>query len=209
MTQFRCRAVLFDCDGVLADSNDAVEDAWVRWARDLGLEPDVVLARIHGQRSQDTVRELVAAERRAAELERIDRYELESADAVREIPGAAALVASMPAGRWAVVTSGITQLATARLRSAGIAVPEVLVSADDVQRGKPDPEGYQLAAQRLGVDTRDTIVLEDAPAGIAAARSAGVGAVVGIGDRAREAAVDGWAPDLRALRWTGDAIRLG
>ncbi len=209
MTEFSCRAVLFDCDGVLVDSNAAVEDAWLRWARDLGLEPDAVLARIHGQRSQDTVRELVAMERQAAELDRIDRYELESADAVREIPGAAALVASMPPGRWAVVTSGITTLATARLRSAGIAVPAVLVSADDVERGKPDPEGYRLAAQRLGVATADAIVLEDAPAGIAAARAAGVGAVVGVGDRARQEAVDGWAPDLRALRWTGAAVRVG
>jgi mannitol-1-/sugar-/sorbitol-6-phosphatase len=208
MTDLPCEAVLFDCDGVLVDSNAAVEDAWVRWARDLGLEPDAVLARIHGQRSQDTVREFVPLEQQPAELDRIDRYELETAHEVRAIPGAGALVASMPPGRWAVVTSGITALATARLRGAGIRAPDVLVCADDVQRGKPDPEGYALAARRLGVAPQRTIVLEDAPAGIAAARAAGVGAVVGIGERARDAAVDGWAPDLRAVHWTGDAIRV-
>ena len=209
MTDFPCAAVLFDCDGVLVDSDAAIVDAWTRWARDLDLDVDTVLASVHGQRSADTVRDFVAPDRRSAELDRIDRYELESAGAVHAIPGAAALAASMPDGSWAVVTSGTTVLATARLRGAGLTVPDVLVSANDVQRGKPDPEGYRLAADRLGVAPRDAIVLEDAPAGIRAARAAGARAVIGIGARAREAGVDGWAMDLRDLRWTGDGLRLG
>jgi sugar-phosphatase len=102
----------------------------------------------------------------------------------------------------------MTALATARLRGAGVAVPTVLICADDVQRGKPDPEGYCLAAERLGVPARDAVVLEDAPAGIAAARAARIGAVIGIGDRAREEGADGWAADLRDLRWTGGGLRL-
>src|SRR4051794_22132184 len=111
---FPCAAVLFDCDGVLVDSDVAVADAWRRWARDLGLDPDAVLADVHGQRSADTVRQLVAAERRPAALDRIDRYEVESAADVQAIAGAVALARSVPPERWAVVTSGRTDLATAR-----------------------------------------------------------------------------------------------
>ena len=112
----------------------------------------------------------------------------------------------MAAGTWAVVTSGRTDLAVARLAAAGIPRPSVLVCADDVERGKPDPEGYLAAAQRLGVDPADAIVIEDAPAGVVAARAAGVSAVIGVGDRVAD--VDGTVTDLRSLRWTGDGIAV-
>jgi sugar-phosphatase len=208
MTEFPCRAVLFDCDGVLVDSDAAVVDAWTRWAIDLGFDPAEVLADVHGQRSIDTVDQWLPAERRVAELDRIDRYELESVATVRPVPGAPALAATVPLEQRAVVTSGRTDLAVARLRAADIALPSVLVCADDVRRGKPDPEGYLLAAHRLGVDPADAIVLEDAPAGIAAARAAGVRSVIGIGPRARAVAIDGWAADLRSLQWSGEGLRL-
>jgi sugar-phosphatase len=110
----------------------------------------------------------------------------------------------MPAGSWAVVTSGTYALATARLRAAGFAVPDVLVTADDVARGKPDPEGYLAAAAQLGRTPHETIVLEDAQAGIEAARAAGVSAVVGVGRNNLRA--DLVVPDLTGVHWTGDGL---
>jgi mannitol-1-/sugar-/sorbitol-6-phosphatase len=198
-----CSAVLFDCDGVLVDSDASVLAAWSRWAREFGLDPAAVIPVVHGRRSADTVAELIAAPRRAAAAALIDRFEVEDAASVRAIAGAVTLTQSVP--RWAVVTSGHRELAVARLRAAGIAVPEVLVTADDVERGKPDPEGYLAAARHLGVPAAETIVLEDAAAGIAAARAAGVSAVVAVGER-DDLRGDVHVRDLTELRWTGDGL---
>ena len=104
------------------------------------------------------------------------------------------------------MTSGNRGLATTRLALSGIALPEVLVTADDVTRGKPDPEGYTLALRRLGAVPGRSVVFEDAPTGIVAARAAGVGTVIGVGDRAIGADVDVAVTDLRAARWVGDAL---
>ena len=105
-----------------------------------------------------------------------------------------------------IVTSGIRVLATTRLEASGIALPDVLVTADDVTDGKPHPEGYALALRRLGADAGRSVVFEDAPTGIAAARAAGVGTVIGVGPRAVGADVDAIVGDLRAVRWDGDAL---
>ena len=206
MTLFACEAVLFDCDGVLVDSDASVLSAWSRWARDHALDPDEVTAMVHGRRSADTVALLVAEAERAAALARIDRYEVEDAAGVAAIAGALDLLRSVP--RWAVVTSGTRALATARLAAAGLPLPSVLVTADDVQRGKPHPEGYLAAARGLGVDPARTVVLEDAQAGIDAARAARVAAVVAVGARG-ELTGDARVPDLTALRWTGSGLRIG
>lgn len=198
-----CRAVLFDCDGVLVDSDASVLASWSRWARELGLESAAVLPVVHGRRSADTVAELIAAPHRAAAAALIDRIEVDDAASVTAIAGAAALTDAVP--RWAVVTSGHRELALARLRAAGISVPEVLVTADDVERGKPDPEGYLTAARELGVAPGETIVLEDAAAGIAAARAAGVSAVVAVGDR-EDLRGDVHVRDLTGVRWAGTGL---
>lgn len=205
MTEFECVGVLFDCDGVLVDSDASVLTAWSRWARALGFDPDVVTSIVHGRRSADTVAELVPGDGQAAALELIDRYEIEDARTVSAIPGAADLVAAIPPDRWAVVTSGTRALATARLTAAGVPLPNVLVTAGDVARGKPDPEGYLAAATGLGLEPIVTIVLEDAPAGIAAARAAGVAHVIGVGSTGLRA--DAHVRDLSALRWTGRGLR--
>jgi sugar-phosphatase len=202
MTLLRCTAILFDCDGVLVDSDASVYSAWRRWAVAQSLDPDEVSLVVHGRRSSDTVAALLPPERRAEAEALIDRFEIEDAASVTAIAGAAELVAAVP--RWAVVTSGTRELATARLRAAGLPIPSVLVTAGDVQRGKPDPEGYVAAARRLGLDPRDTVVLEDAAAGIAAARAAGVRAVVGVGRSGLDA--DALVADLTDLRWTDDGL---
>lgn len=206
MTTISCAGVLFDCDGVLVDSDASVVSAWTRWARARELDPEQVLSLVHGQRSADTVAQLIEPRHRTEALAQIDRYEIEDARAVEAIPGALELTASIRRERWAVVTSGTRALATARLRAAGIPLPDVLVTADDVQRGKPDPEGYLLAARQLGVPAGTSIVLEDALTGIRAARAAGVAAVVGVGGRGLEDEADLTVRDLRSLRWANGAL---
>lgn len=208
-TVLPCTAVLFDCDGVLVDSDPVVVRSWTRWAQRLGLDPDVVLATVHGRRAADTVAEFVEPEGREAALALIDALELEDADDVTVIPGAAALLASIPADRWATVTSGSPVLARARLVAAGLPVSEVLVTSTDVTHGKPHPEGYLAAAVHLGVPADECLVLEDSPAGIRAARAAQVRHVVRVGDRELgDLRVDAEVADLRSLRWTGDGLEV-
>jgi sugar-phosphatase len=206
VTLLSCDAVLFDCDGVLVDSDASVLSAWTRWARECSLDPDEVTAMVHGRRSADTVALLVPRPERAAALALIDRYEVEDAGAVTAVTGALDLLRAVP--RWAVVTSGRRELATARLAAAGLPVPPVLVTADDVERGKPHPEGYLAAARGLGVQASRAVVLEDAQAGIDAARAAGVAAVVAVGGRS-ELAGDARVADLAGLRWAGTGLLIG
>lgn len=203
-----CRGVLFDCDGVLVDSDVSVARSWRRWAEAYGLPADEVAEMVHGRRSQDTVSLLIAEPERVTALATIDRYEVEDARIVTPIPGARELVAAMPEDAWAIVTSGVTALARARLAAAGIPAPDVLVTADDVTAGKPAPDGFAAAASALGLAPRDTVVLEDAPAGVEAARAAGTGAVLGVGPRALETDADVVVADLRAVRWTPDGLAV-
>jgi mannitol-1-/sugar-/sorbitol-6-phosphatase len=174
------RAVLFDCDGVLVDSGENVERAWRWWAAERGYDGDAVVALAHGRRTEDTMRELgLSAEDVAAESELLDRYEIADAASVHAFPQAAALVPGLARGSWAIVTSGTLALATSRLTAARLPMPAVLVTADDVRAGKPDPEGYLEAARRLGVPPADCVVVEDAPPGVEAALAAGM-RVVGL-----------------------------
>ena len=208
MTQLAGRVVLFDCDGVLVDSDSTVQAAWSRWADEQGLLPADVLAVVHGRRSVDTVAALLPGPRREAALALIDRYEVEAARDVRAVAGARQLLSSCPPGAWAVVTSGRHELALARLAAAGLPTPAVLVTGDDVRRGKPDPEGYVAAAALLGAAPSEAIVVEDSPDGIRAARAAGVGAVLGVGRRAADAGPDARVSDLTAVRWTGAGLSV-
>ena len=175
----KARAILFDCDGVLVDSGASVERAWRRWAAERGIDGDAIVAVAHGRRTEDTMRELGLSGDLDAEVDRLEGYEIADAASVYAFPEAAALLAELPPGSWAVVTSGTRALATSRLAAAGLPLPVVLVTADDVRAGKPDPEGYLEAARRLGCPPADCVVLEDAPAGVQAALAAGM-RVVGL-----------------------------
>ena len=170
---FQCRAILFDLDGVLVDSTANVERHWTEWGRRHRIAPEDLLPIVHGRRAIDTIRVVTPwldAEREFAELVRL---ESEDTDGVTAIPGASALLAQLDGARWAVVTSGARPVAVARLRTAGLPIPRVLVTADQVQRGKPDPEGYLTGAGLLETDPTQCAIVEDAPAGAAAARAAG------------------------------------
>ncbi|NMO89955.1 HAD-IA family hydrolase [Actinomycetospora sp. TBRC 11914] len=170
-------AVLFDMDGTLVDSDAAVERSWRAWAREYGVDEEQVLAVMPGHPAADTVArmrpDLDPADVAAAAAAQLER-EYHDLDGVAATPGALDLVAALGrSGRpWAVVTSADARLAGIRLRAAGINAP-VVVDRDAVTRGKPDPEGYRLAAARLGVAPRDCLVVEDTATGAAAGRAAG------------------------------------
>ncbi|ARN18719.1 HAD-IA family hydrolase [Piscinibacter gummiphilus] len=175
----RFAACLFDMDGTLLTSILAAERVWAAWARRHGLDVDTFLPTIHGVRCEDTVRrQNLPGIDVAAEVAWVTEAEITDTEGVAPIPGAPAFLASLHPDRWAVVTSASRALATVRLAAAGLPVPAVMVTAEDVERGKPAPDGYQLAARRLGVAAEDCLVFEDAPAGIAAGEAAGAAVLV-------------------------------
>ncbi|MBT2447242.1 HAD-IA family hydrolase [Streptomyces sp. ISL-43] len=168
-------ALLFDNDGTLISSMASVYRCWTRWAREYGIAEDVFeAAELNGRPAAEIIAELLPTQVRAEALARIEALEVaDVAGGVVALPGTEDLLSALPAGRWAIVTSATRPLAEARLREVGIDFPE-LVSADDITRGKPDPEPFLLAAARLGVDPARCVVFEDAPAGLAAGRAAGM-----------------------------------
>ena len=192
-------AILFDIDGTLVDSTPAVERSWRTWAARRDLDPDAILQICHGRRSADTIRSLLPAAEVAGAVREIEALEFADLSDVVALPGAIALLAGLPRDRWAAVTSGPSFLMRARLAAGGLPVPDVLISAEDVRDGKPDPEGYLLAASALGFDAARCLVIEDAPAGIAAGRAAGA-AVLGVATShgASRLDADAVVPDLRA-----------
>ncbi len=177
--QFNCDAILFDLDGVLVDSRMCVERHWLEWANQHHLNKDKVLHYAHGRRTVETIR-LVApqldAEREAAEIEASEATDVAG---LLKIPGALELLQSIPPGAWGIATSGTHAIAATRLAFAGLPVPDVLISAEDVAAGKPDPEPYLFAAMMLEVEPARCVVIEDAPAGIQAGRAAAMH-VVGV-----------------------------
>jgi len=174
MPIFSCSAILFDLDGVLVDSTGAVDREWREWAQRKGVDGDAVMAIAHGVRTIEVIRRVAPHLDADAEAWEIENEEASDQHGVRVMPGAAVLVNSIPDGRWGVVTSGTRLLASARLRFCGLPVPKVLITADDVEHGKPHPEPYLKGAEGLRFKPADCLVIEDAPAGIRAARAAGM-----------------------------------
>ncbi|MGA7396449.1 MAG: HAD-IA family hydrolase [Solirubrobacterales bacterium] len=194
-------AILFDCDGVLVDSRASAEKAWAAWAVDHGIDPDEVIAVMHGRRAADTVASFIPPAEAAAAQAKIDRMEIEAAGEVTAIPGAAELVASIPHTSWAVVTSASPDLVRARLRGAGLPLPKTLITSADIENGKPSPDPYLAGAAALGIDSGDAIVLEDSEAGIKSGLAAKAHMVVGVGEEAVGLGADLVVPDLTAIRW--------
>jgi sugar-phosphatase len=194
----RARAVIFDMDGTLVDSRAVVEALWTIFAQRFDLAPEDVLAVSHGVQTIDTVRRFAPEdadhEALAAELAGM---EIDTPDGIVEIPGAAAFVGSIPADRTALVTSAPRDLAVTRMAEAGVPLPPVVVPAEDVARGKPAPDGYLKAAALLGQRPEDTVVLEDAAAGIDSAIAAGAQVIV-VGDYDGPSAAG--LPRIRDLR---------
>ncbi|MGZ9739485.1 HAD-IA family hydrolase [Pseudomonas sp. GNP012] len=173
------RAFLFDMDGTVLTSIAAAERVWTTWAVRHGVDVESFLPTIHGARAIDTIRRLglpgVDAE---AEAAWITEAEIDDVEGVFEVAGAAKFLRSLPARQWAIVTSAPRELALRRMAEAGIPEPAVMITAEDVTAGKPDPAGYRLAARRLGVEPGQCLVFEDATVGILAAEAAGADLVI-------------------------------
>ncbi|MGQ0642991.1 MAG: HAD-IA family hydrolase [Gemmatimonadaceae bacterium] len=168
-----CQAVLFDLDGVLVDSRAVVERTWQHWAAHRGVDGADLGRRAHGRRTIETVREFAPHLDAASEARWLETLEVRDVDGVVALPGAAAMYNAIADSRRAVVTSGGRALAANRLHAVGLALPSVLVVAEDVAHGKPAPDGYLIGASRLGIAPSLCLVIEDAPPGIAAAKAAG------------------------------------
>lgn len=194
-------AVLFDMDGTLLESDAAVARAWAAWAREYGVPPEALDAVAHGVPADGTIRvlrpDLTGADLDTAAARQL-ALQYDDLAEVHALPGAHALLAALGAAGipWAVVTSADRRLARARLGAADID-PPVLLARDDIERGKPDPQGYLAAAAALGVPATGCLVVEDAEAGLAAGRAAG----------ARTAALRGLDGDLRPTD-LHDLVRL-
>ena len=173
MSIFQCSAILFDLDGVLLDSTRVVAQQYTIWALENGLDPETVMKAAHGVRTVEVISRVAPQLDAEAETRKIELREAEATGIVA-MPGAVELLNLIPKGRWCVVTSGTRFLATTRMRKFGVPIPDILVTADDVTHGKPDPEPYRKGAELLQVNPADCVVVEDAPAGIRAAHCAGM-----------------------------------
>ena len=171
---FICKAILFDLDGVLVDSTQAVERVWRKWAAQHKLDPQLVLEHAHGRRTIETIRIVTPQLDADAETGNVEEMEIADKEGIIAIPGAADLLRSLPSDRFNIVTSATRALASARLRYAGLPVPERIITADDVTEGKPSPEPYLKGAAALRIAPADCVVFEDTPAGVESARAGGM-----------------------------------
>jgi sugar-phosphatase len=207
MNTIQVAGLLFDNDGVLVDSTAVVEDSWRAFAGWYDLPVDDVLERVHGRRSRDVIahyadRLPVSADEAFARY--IDACIREFVQ-VELLPGTAELVASLPEQGWAVVTSGTKVVTQARWKAAGLPDPPVLINAEDVSAGKPKPDPYRRAAQRLQLNPADCLAIEDSPAGLTSARAAGCTTLALLTTHQREDLdADLVVADLTAVRVTNN-----
>ena len=174
-----CHAILFDLDGVLLASTCCIERHWQAWAEKHCLDLKNVLQNAHGVRTIETIRLVAPHLDSEKEAEEFTANEILDTEGVIAIPGAKELMAHLPPGKWAIITSGGYDLVQARLKKAGLPMPEYIISADDVTQGKPSPQPYLMGADKLGVPIDQCVVVEDAPIGVRSGKAAGM-RVIGI-----------------------------
>ena len=167
------KGILFDMDGVLISSIGAAVRCWKRWAKRYGVPNAEEFVIPHGVRSIDLVKMLRPDIDPQEGLRAIEDMEVEDVADLQVLPGVKSLLESLPPERWAIVTSATRRLLLARLKAAGLPVPERLISAEIVERGKPDPEPYRRGAELLGLRPEECVVVEDAPSGVGAGKAAG------------------------------------
>ncbi|MBN1219225.1 MAG: HAD family hydrolase [Anaerolineae bacterium] len=174
MRQLECDAILFDLDGVLIDSTNCIVRHWQEWAAANGIDLAEIMRVMHGRPTVETMRLVAPHLPVETEARLFEAAEVLDTDGVKKIEGAARLLNSLPPDAWSIVTSGTRNVATTRIRHAGLPLPTILITANDVTQGKPSPEPCLLAAKRLGLAPDRCVVIEDSPAGISAAHAAGM-----------------------------------
>lgn len=204
-------AVIFDIDSTLVNSLPSLGRVWSQWMTEYGVTPDPSV-NLNGMTTAGIVRLALPDGPFEEALARVEELEANDVADVTALPGAAKALTALPPERTAVATSGIRPVALARLAAAGLTSPPVMATADEVEHGKPAPDLFLLAAERLGVDPTDCLVAEDAPAGVAAARAAGMDVVAVLTSSTREELADAdlVVPDLGHLVWqvTDEGVRV-
>jgi len=206
--QIDARAIVFDLDGVLVDTMPAIRAAWAEWARTRGIPANVVLAEIH-LTAGELIRKFAPTLDSVAEARRIAARQGTLHTSVVAFEGAHELIAGLALDSWAIVTSARREPALHHLAMAGLPAPKTLISADDTPRGKPDPEGYKLAAERLGLPPSACLAIEDSPAGVRAARDAGM-AVLGVTntyEASKLSEANGVIPSLAQIDVTSEPLQ--
>ncbi|MCF8569460.1 HAD-IA family hydrolase [Gordonia sp. HY002] len=210
MLTIPAHAILLDMDGTLVDSDAVVDRLMGRWASAHGLDVDTVLRMSHGRQGHEVMAELLPdrpAEENLADNEELLAAEISDTDGIVEIPGAARLLAALVDVPHALVTSATLPLAQARMTAAGLVVPDVAVTADDVTESKPSPRGFLRAAEILGVDPTRCVVFEDSRAGIAAGLAAGA-TVIGVGEDVAGYGADHTVADLTSVHFDGESVQI-
>lgn len=168
-----CKGLLFDMDGILISSLGSVERSWSKWANLRGVDPALAVGMAHGRRAVETIAGLRPDLDAEAELKVIEDIEIADNEGLKVLPGVLALLSALPPDRWTVVTSATVRLARVRLAAGGIPVPDRIVTAESVERGKPDPAPFLAGAALLGFAPEDCVVIEDSSSGAKSGRAAG------------------------------------
>lgn len=187
------KGILFDMDGVLVSSIGSVVRSWRQWAERYDVPNAEIYEVPHGMRAIDIVKELRPDIDPQEGLRVIEDIEMEDISGLTVLPGVRTLLASLPLDRWAIVTSATHRLLIRRLEVAGLPIPQRIISADMVERGKPDPEPYRRGAELLGLAPAECVVMEDAPSGVGAGIAAGCRVLGVLGTHSAE--------DLKAAMW--------
>ncbi len=160
-------------DGILVSSLGSVERSWSKWAELRGVDPAITCQTAHGRRAIETVAIMRPDLDAEQELKVIEDIEIEDNEGLTVLPGVLAMLAALPADRWTVVTSATERLARVRMGVGGVPLPQKLVAADFVTRGKPHPEPFLTGASLLGFAPQECVVFEDSASGAKAGRAAG------------------------------------
>jgi len=203
-SSIHCKAILFDLDGTLIDSAARIKRLWQTWGERRGIEPESIFQVMHGRRAGEIIQMFTPHLNVQNEVRDVESDEVSDMHDVQSYVGALELLTSLSTEQWAIVTSGSRQVTEARLRHVKLPIPSVFITGENVKVGKPAPDGYLLAAERLHVQPMECVVIEDSPAGVKAGKAAGmhVMAVMSTHTRGQLQEADGIIQQLADLRFS-------